>query len=199
MLIINAVILFILDFYIFFALHATKIKLVHKKWFGYAWWAYSILLLTGVFIGMKYNIPLTYRSIILVAFFLTATCKFFFFLVILIDDIRRGGVWISRLLRPIRKKEQLEDRIKEIEKPLPEEAKKGISRSEFLMKSGIVIASLPILPLGWGIVSGAYDYRIRRKNFIYPICRLPFMACVSHRFRMCIPEVFIIKKQLPAV
>ncbi|MGJ1432115.1 metallophosphoesterase [Sphingobacterium spiritivorum] len=168
MLIINAVILFILDFYIFFALRATKIKLVHKKWFGYAWWAYSILLLTGVFIGMKYNIPLTYRSIILVAFFLTATCKFFFFLVILIDDIRRGGVWISRLLRPARKKEQLEDRIKELEKPLPETPKKGISRSEFLMKSGIVIASLPILPLGWGIVSGAYDYRIRRKKLYLP-------------------------------
>jgi len=45
MLILNAVLLVIFDFYIFFALRATKIKAVKTKWFSFLWWGYSIGLL----------------------------------------------------------------------------------------------------------------------------------------------------------
>lgn len=97
MLLINAFLLLVFDFYIFFALRATKIKVVKKKWFTILWWGYSIGLLIGLLIAAKLNIPLMYRSVILVAFFMTATSKFIFILILLADDIRRGGVWISRL------------------------------------------------------------------------------------------------------
>ncbi len=167
MLVFNAVLLFVFDFYIFFALRATKIKVVHKKWFPFVWWGYSILLFAGLFIAANYNIPLSYRSIILVAFFMTAISKFIYILVVMMDDLRRGGVWISRLFRS-RKDESPVERIEELEKPLPERSTHGISRSEFLLKSGIVVASLPIFPLSWGIISGAYDYRIRRQKLILP-------------------------------
>lgn len=167
MLQLNTVLLFILDFYIFFALRATNIKFVTTKWFTYLWWGYSISLLIGLFISFQYSIPLMYRSIILVAFFMTAVSKFIFAAVLIIDDIRRGGIWLSRIFSP-KKVTHLEENIEELEKPLPEVPKNGISRSEFLMKSGILVAALPMLPLAWGVISTAYDYRIRRQKLVLP-------------------------------
>ena len=108
-----------------------------------------------------------YRSIILVAFFMTAVSKFIFAAVLIIDDIRRGGVWLSRLFSAT-KKTHIEENFEELEKPLPEVPKNGISRSEFLMKSGILVAALPMLPLAWGVISTAYDYRIRRQRLVLP-------------------------------
>ena len=156
-----------MDFYIFFALRATNIKFMRTRWFAFLWWGYSIALLTGLFISFQYAIPLAVRSIILVAFFLTAVSKFVYVVVLIIDDIRRGGVWISRLVNPDKTKSS-EERIDDIDKPLPEVAKKGISRSEFLLKSGIVVAALPMVPLAWGVISTAYDYRIRRQKLVLP-------------------------------
>ncbi|MVZ66481.1 metallophosphoesterase [Sphingobacterium sp. DK4209] len=167
MLQLNTVLLFILDFYIFFALRATNIKFVKTKWFTYLWWGYSIALLVGLYISFQYSIPLMYRSIILVAFFMTAVSKFIFAAVLIIDDIRRGGVWLSRLFSAT-KKTHIEENFEELEKPLPEVPKNGISRSDFLMKSGILVAALPMLPLAWGVISTAYDYRIRRQRLVLP-------------------------------
>lgn len=165
MVIINATLLFLFDFYIFFALRATRIKFVKKKWFAWVWWGYSISLLLGVFISFKFNIPLAIRSIILVAFFMTAISKFIYVVILFIDDLRRGGIWFSRLFKP-NAKEPIAVRIEELEEPLPEAPKNGISRSEFLLKSGIAIASLPLFPLSWGILSGAYDYEVRRHRLV---------------------------------
>ncbi|MBL1410286.1 metallophosphoesterase [Sphingobacterium faecale] len=167
MLIFNAIFLFILDFYIFFALRGTKISFVRKKWFTIAWWFYSISLLVGVLVAFKFNIPLMYRSIILVLFFMTAVSKFIYVVVVMIDDIRRGGVWLSRVFTS-RKGQSIEQRVEELDRPLPEKTKNGITRSDFLLKSGVVVASLPIFPLAWGVISSAYDYRIRRQQLVLP-------------------------------
>ena len=167
MLIFNAFLLFILDFYIFFALRSTKIVFVKQKWFTYIWWGYSIALYVGLFISFKFSIPLAYRSIILVAFFMTAVSKFIYVIILLLDDLRRGGVWVSRLVN-IKKEKSVEENIEELEKPLPEKNEDVISRSEFLLKSGIEIASLPIFPLAWGVLSSPYDYQIRRQKLILP-------------------------------
>lgn len=167
MLIFNAILLLIFDFYIFFALRATKIKIVKTKWFTFAWWGYAIALLLGLYISAKFSLPLAYRSIILVAFFMTATCKFIFIIILLLDDIRRGGIWLGRLFSP-RKSESLPERVEELSEPLPEKPMDGISRSEFLTKSGILVASLPIFPLSWGVISGGYDYQIIRQKLYLP-------------------------------
>ena len=59
-------------------------------------------------------------------------------------------------------------RVEELSEPLPEEPVHGISRSEFLTKSGILVASLPIFPLSWGMISGGYDYKIIRQKLYLP-------------------------------
>ena len=167
MLKINAVILFFLDIYIFLALRATKIKFMRTKWFAAVWWGYSLSILIGLFVSFQYSIPLAIRSIILVAFFLTAVSKFIYAIVLLIDDLRRGGIWVSRIINPSKNKNIVEN-IEDIEEPLPEVPKKGISRSEFLLKSGIIVAALPMVPLAWGVISTAYDYRVRRLKLVLP-------------------------------
>lgn len=167
MLIFNAILLIVFDFYIFFALRATKIKVAKTKWFAFVWWGYAISLLLGLYISAKFNIPLAYRSVILVAFFMTAVSKFIFIIILLLDDIRRGGIWIAKLFSP-RKSKSLAGRVEELSEPLPEEPVHGISRSEFLTKSGILVASLPIFPLSWGMISGGYDYKIIRQKLYLP-------------------------------
>ncbi len=167
MLKLNAVILFLLDFYIFFALRATNTKFMRTRWFTILWWGYSVSLLLGLYISFAYSIPLMIRSIILVAFFITAVSKFIYAVVLIIDDLRRGGIWVSRLFSN-KKGQNLEEKMEELEKPLPEVPKKGISRSDFLLKSGIIVAALPMVPLAWGVISTAYDYRIRRQKLVLP-------------------------------
>src|SRR5690606_4694173 len=166
MLIFNAILLLVFDFYIFFALRATKIKVAKTKWFSFVWWGYSIALLLGLYISAKFNLPLTYRSVILVAFFMTAASKFIFIVILLLDDIRRGGIWVAKLFSP-RRSESLQ-RVEELSEPLPEKPVNGISRSEFLTKSGILVASLPIFPLSWGMISGGYDYKVIRQKLYLP-------------------------------
>lgn len=106
-----------------------------------------------------------FRSIILVAFFLTFISKFTFILVLLADDIRRGGVWLKRLLVPKRKQVAPAS---DSDAQLPETPVRGISRSQFLTKAGILVAAAPLAPLGWGVISGAYDYRVRREKLYLP-------------------------------
>lgn len=167
MLIFNAILLLILDVYIFYALRATKIKFARSKWFPYLWWGYSAALFAGLFIATKFNIPLAFRSIILVAFFMTAVSKFIYILIILADDIRRGGIWLMRLFS-FKEAKSPAQRSEQLKEPLPEVPTHGISRSGFLMRSGILVASLPIFPLSWGMISGAYDYRVRRQKLVLP-------------------------------
>lgn len=40
----------------------------------------------------------------------------------------------------------------------------GISRSEFLSKSALIAGAIPITAMSYGILSGAYDYRVRRRT-----------------------------------
>src|SRR5690606_36722880 len=44
----------------------------------------------------------------------------------------------------------------------------GISRSDFLTKSRTLVASLPILPLSWGMISGGNDYKVIRQKLYFP-------------------------------
>jgi len=40
----------------------------------------------------------------------------------------------------------------------------GISRSDFLSKSALIAGALPVAAMSYGILSGAYDYRVRRRT-----------------------------------
>ncbi|WP_316825771.1 metallophosphoesterase [Pedobacter miscanthi] len=153
-------------FIIAFDIYCYKaIVSVFKKWkpgtkkaFGIAYWTYSALLIIGVFCGIYLNLFLTLRAIILVAFFLTVACKLAMLPFLVLDDLRRLFIKIFR-------------KNKKTEVPTTQDtvtAAEPISRSEFLVKAGLVAAAVPLTSLSWGIISGAYDYQVRRVNLILP-------------------------------
>lgn len=73
--------------------------------------------------------------------------KFLFALWLLVDDIIRLGKWGWNKLNPSMN-----------------ESETGVSRSEFLASIGAVSATLPVLSMSWGVVSGAHDYTIKRRT-----------------------------------
>ncbi len=154
-LLIIAGILLIFDLYIYNAIIGIYPKWTPKKKqnFTWIWWGYTVLLITGIFISIYTNIKLGFRAVLLVAFFMTFVSKFFFIPVLLIDDLRRLIVWIKRKFNPKKGVIVLENRI---------------SRSDFLVKSGMTVAVLPFATLSYGIISGAYDYRIKRQTLYLP-------------------------------
>ncbi|MCX2433254.1 metallophosphoesterase [Pedobacter sp. GR22-10] len=146
----------IFDIYCFKAIVAVfkKWKPTTKKIFAIIYWSYSILLIIGVFAGIYLNLFLTLRAMILVAFFLTVACKMAMLPFLVLDDLRR--LWIKVF------------RKKEVAPTVPVSETDQISRSEFLVKAGLVAAAVPLTSLSWGIISGAYDYQVRKVNLILP-------------------------------
>jgi len=154
----------LLDFYCYKAIINT-----FKKWsakvkanFKIIWWAFNILLIIGVFASIFLNLFLTLRAVILVAFFLSAVAKLFMLPFLLIDDIRRLIVKLKQLSKP--KQAPKHPTTQTSNHPNNE----TISRSAFLTKAGLVAAAIPLSSLSWGIVSGAYDYHIKRVKLVLP-------------------------------
>ncbi|WP_316801969.1 metallophosphoesterase [Pedobacter nototheniae] len=162
LIIVACIFIIAFDVYCYKAIIAVfkKWKPRTKKVFCVLYWAYSILLIIGVFCGIYLNLFLTLRAIILVAFFLTVACKLAMLPFLLVDDLRRG---IIKLTKSARKKEaQNTGNIQ------PTTEAESISRSEFLVKAGLVAAAVPLTSLSWGIISGAYDYQVRKVDLILP-------------------------------
>ena len=129
-----------------------------KKIFTYTWWSINSLLIIGVFCAIYLNLFLTARAVILVAFFLISTGKIVMLPFLLIDDLRRFGIKFFRLLKRKQPAEAAKETV----------AGEPISRSSFLVKAGLIAGAVPLSSLSWGIISGAYDYQIRRVNLKLP-------------------------------
>lgn len=79
--------------------------------------------------------------------------KIFGVLVVFIDDIQRGIRWVAGLFT-----KNSETRL----------TGNSIPRSEFLAKAAVIATAVPFTALIYGIVSGAHDYRVRRKTVYLP-------------------------------
>ncbi len=157
-LIVIAILLLIVDIYIYRAVRSVSGKWTGQKHltFKYIWWGYSVLLVIGVFIGIFFNIKFMIRSVILVLFFVTFVSKIFILPFLFADDIRRGVIWLKR------KFSADDNRSKGLT------ASDTIPRSEFLIKAGTLIAALPLASLAYGVLSGAHDYRIKHQTLYLP-------------------------------
>ena len=161
LLLIIGLLLLVLDYYCYKAILAVFRKWTEKgrKTFTILWWGYTMGLLLGVFAGIYLNLFLSLRAVILVAFFLSTICKMVLLPFLLIDDLRRGVVLLFRKKAVLNSGEAKTTTVVVAE---------PISRSEFLVKAGLVTAAIPLTSLSWGIVSGAYDYQVVRKTLILP-------------------------------
>jgi predicted MPP superfamily phosphohydrolase len=155
-LIIISILLILIDIYIYRAIRSVSWKWKGQKHlsFTYIWWGYTFLLIAGVFISIFFNIKFLLRSIILVVFFLTFVSKIFILPFLIADDLRRLMLWISRKLKG--------------QKIIEQNKTDGIPRSEFLIKAGTLVAAIPLASLTYGVVSSAYDYRVKRRTLYLP-------------------------------
>lgn len=155
-LVIISVLLLIIDFYIYKAIRSVRPKWAKKK-LHYIWWGYSGLLIMGVFLSIYFNIRLTLRAIILVAFFITFISKIFFLPFLFIDDFRRAIIWLKTRFFP--QQDIVANKNSE---------GGNIPRSEFLLKAGTIVAAIPFASLTYGVLSTAYDYRIKHRILYLP-------------------------------
>lgn len=92
------------------------------------------------------------RSLILTGIVINYFSKVFGILFLLVEDVTRAGRWMVSLFQ----------------NPEPSGTGNAIPRSEFLAKTAVVASGIPLLSMSYGIISGAHDYRIRRKTIALP-------------------------------
>ena len=89
----------------------------------------------------------------MIGIFIIYFSKLFTLLFLMLDDIIRLFRWIGSLFTTDKTSGLMG---------------KSIPRSEFLVKTAIVAGTIPFLAMGYGIISGAHDYRIRRHRIVLP-------------------------------
>jgi predicted MPP superfamily phosphohydrolase len=154
--------LLILDYYIFQAVKTSFDFESEKKkrWLMRGYWFVVAITIAGLFLGIFLSIGRLLRTVLFVWFFVHYFSKAFALPFLLIDDLRRLLIWLSRKLGIKRNK------VDELEIV---EVKEGISRSEFISKTGLVMAGLPFVTMNYGMISNnVYDYQVKRKKIVIP-------------------------------
>jgi predicted MPP superfamily phosphohydrolase len=169
MVLVVLVLLVALDVYLY-----QPVRVVSRGWqpraklaWRSAYWLVSGLLLLAVavllVIGPDYW-GTTARNFTIAAFFVVYLSKIIGGIIVLLDDLRRGVQWAAGYLRPAAPKHH---------------GGQKISRSAFLSKAAVLTAALPFGTLSFGILSGAYDYRLHRVKI-----KLPHLPRAFHGLRI---------------
>ncbi len=151
-----AFILIMLDLYVY---QAVKIVFegASQTWWkviNSVFWGFTALSLIGLYyynFGDEYFFGRYSRSFLIAGIFIAYFPKLFAVLFLFLDDGIRFGKWMVSLFNSTQ--------------PAGEN---GITRSEFLSKAALLSAAIPMATLSFGIISGAYDYRVRRKTIVIP-------------------------------
>ena len=148
-----------LDYYVFQGVKflSRNLSSPTQSIIKYGYWGLTIFIFLGsiaMFAGLIDRSSTFWRTVIFGTVFVSLFPKVVFALFLLTDDIVRAGRW---LVAAFQSSNQVGEGASEISK---------ISRSEFLVKSGMAVATVPLLTTSWGIISGAHDYRVRERTIV---------------------------------
>ncbi|MEM6299831.1 MAG: metallophosphoesterase, partial [Bacteroidota bacterium] len=159
-LLIVVSILFLLDLYVFqliktltASLTGTARTLIHVFY-----WVFNLsgwLAILSFVIFPRESIHHTTQQLLSTWIGMVYIPKLFGLIFLLLDDFIRLLTWIYEQIMPAK-----------LSEGNPE--KNTIPRSEFLMKAGLVAMTIPVVTTSWGIISGAHDYRVRRRTLYLP-------------------------------
>lgn len=162
---LSAFLIFLLDYYVFgavrFLLEGSSPVL--RRWVFIAYWSFSALT---ILMFMAYNLTNIRLHIpqmgqwVQVWMFMYILSKLLGGFVLLLDDIWRAFMWIWR--RFVINVQTAKT------SPAPENVSTGISRSDFLAKTALLSAAVPLVTMSFGIASGAHDYRVRHRRVVLP-------------------------------
>lgn len=143
----------------FYAYQATKVLIEDKKsafknWINRIYIVQAVVLISLTIYIRFMESGTTAFMFLLSIVFMAYGAKLFAIVFVFIDDIRR----VLKLFFDGRKR-RYEKRVA---------SGQTMPRSKFLARSAVVMATLPIVTMSFGIVHGAYDYRIRRRKVYLP-------------------------------
>jgi len=151
----SLLLLFALDLYVFqaFKIGFRNTDPTTQRTIQIVFWTLSGLVSAVLICSLFYDFklwPKALRTYAGAGIFILTFSKLFVLLFLVTDDAFRGFRWVYARLFPTA--------------PSPDLAitpSGGITRSEFLVKTGLVLGSLPFVSLIYGMVKGAYDVQVR--------------------------------------
>ncbi len=152
-----------IDFYVF-----TAVRQLIRNWSptsqrisSLIYWSIpviSLLLFFAAFFWLNEKLSPKSRNFLISFVFILYISKIFSAIALLFADLVRLGQWSWKSVSELFNGPEKQSLQPEKTSPLNE----GITRSEFLTKAALAIGATHVGAMSWGIISGAYDYRIRR-------------------------------------
>jgi predicted MPP superfamily phosphohydrolase len=155
----------LLDLYVYFAIKhllSDTSPLVRRFIQGF-YVTYSVFCIGALLYfstGGFEKINIIARNFIISAVFINLIFKLLMTIFLLLEDIVRGFAFVWEKL--------FDDKKVLDENPAAIEQTGLMSRSTFFTKTAIAISSTPVVALTFGIISGAYDYRVKRVKVALP-------------------------------
>lgn len=133
------------------------IRLIKTIYWFFSCFCYALIALTIFTDWNNWNIYFrTYSFAVLIILIVS---KFFLAIFVLIDDVVRFLRWVVAKISSLFKRPE----------PVKTDTHSNtISRSGFIIKTGLIIASIPFFSLIYGMAFNAYNYKIRRIKLILP-------------------------------
>lgn len=157
-IVILSILIILIDLYIYQAVRTliNGFSVPWRKTLQILFWSVTILSLGGIIIfNMVENAPWNLRRFIMVSVSIIYFSKVFGVLTLLIDDIFSAGQWVFYKLFPAMK-------------AAGAIGEGAMTRSEFVSKASLIAVATPMLTFGAGIISGAHNYRLRRRTIHLP-------------------------------
>lgn len=126
-----------------------KLHPIYRKWIPRIYWGTSTLILLSFVLLILTGLPKWYKLIMSGIFFVLLATKLVVFVFMLINDAINFTIWSK-------------NKIIKSEPALDPDKK--MSRADFLTKSALIVGTVPFATMSFGIISGAYDYRVRTKQ-----------------------------------
>ena len=148
-----AFIYLLIDLYVFQVVRQlTDEQPVNRRWIYFGiYWLVTLVSWSGIFLYARLD-PADFKNlrlILLSMFFVNIVAKVFAVAILLVDDLRRGTLWLVELLSP-------------------SETTYSKSRSDFMAKTALIAGAIPVGVFSFGIISGAHDYRVRKRTLSFP-------------------------------
>jgi len=159
-------VLLLVDWYVFQAVKTVSkdLNTGAQRSIVFLFWSVSAVCIGAVAAGNIidwHTWPKAFRTYLFAFIFINYFSKLFIIIFLLVDDISRFARWLYYVITGSKN-----------EVGLPgEPARKGITRSDFLVKAGLIIGSIPFLSLIYGMIGGIYNFKVKRIQL--PLSNLP--------------------------